>query len=118
MRENRADPSGSFDGHVDPLDLPPKFVRHGFRDGVYRNSLALEQLRRQVDARWPGRELGSDGDIGDAEHQARKSDHNPWVLDGEMGVVTAFDFTHDPAGGFDGEALSAAIARSQDVRLK
>lgn len=44
-------------------------------------------LRNQVNKRFPGRDKRSDGWIGDAAHQARKSDHNP----DEHGVVYALD---------------------------
>lgn len=58
-------------------------------------------------ARWPNRSKASDGIMGDASHQARKSDHN----DGN-----AFDVTHDPDNGCDGETI-AALAQ-QDRRTK
>jgi hypothetical protein len=47
----------------------------------------LATLRREINARFPNRDKRSDGWIGDASHQARKSDHNP---DG-AGVVHALD---------------------------
>ncbi len=48
-------------------------------------------LRKQIDKRWPRRDRRSDGWIGDAAHQARKSDHNP---DGR-GWVHAIDIDAD-----------------------
>ena len=35
-----------------------------------------------------------------------------------MGVVTALDITHDPAGGCDAGALAEAIRASRDPRVK
>jgi hypothetical protein len=74
---------------------------------------ALEQLRVQINATWPGRSLAADGGIGNAEHAARKSDHNP---DAD-GVVTARDFTHDPRVGFDSAQFAKALVTSQDPRI-
>jgi endonuclease G len=85
---------------------------------AWRVAKALLALRRQVDARAPRRNKASDGAIGDAIHATRNSDHNPWVRDGGMGVVTAIDITHDPAGGCDGSDLATALVASQDRRVK
>lgn len=52
----------------------------------------LVRLRDDLNARWPGRDKGSDGWIGDAAHQAQVSDHNP---DSTTGVVRALDIDKD-----------------------
>ena len=85
---------------------------------AWRVAKALLALRRQVDTRSPRRSKASDGAIGDAAHATRNSDHNPWVRDGGMGVVTAMDITHDPAGGCDADRLAKAFVSSQDRRVK
>ena len=51
---------------------------------------ALVQLLAQLDATWPERSRASDGILGDASHQARKSDHN---------TGDALDVTLDEANG-------------------
>lgn len=82
---------------------------------TWRLAKALEQLRAQVNAKWPGRSKQSDGSIGNAEHASRSSDHNAWI---EGSVVSAIDITHDPKSGCDSYALAAALVASQDPRLK
>lgn len=59
----------------------------------YFLSPALETLRAQINSRWPNRDKASDGWIGDAAHNARKSDHNPDYSDG--GIVRAIDVDKD-----------------------
>ena len=49
------------------------------------------QLREQIDDAFPDRSRISDGWIGDARHQARKSDHCPDAA----GWVRAIDITAD-----------------------
>jgi hypothetical protein len=51
-------------------------------------------LRAQVNKRWPNREKLSDGWIGNREHAARKSDHNPDA----QGWVHALDIDADLLG--------------------
>lgn len=94
---------------------PP--VPPGRRPG-WRVAEALLRLRTQVNALAPRRNTSSDGTIGDAAHAARQSDHNPWVKDGQTGIVTALDITHDPAGGCDAGKLAEAIVISRDRRIK
>lgn len=61
----------------------------------WRNCQASMTLVAEINQRWPGRDKGSDGTIGDAAHASRQSDHNPWVkLDG-VGVVRARDIDKD-----------------------
>jgi hypothetical protein len=86
---------------------------------AWRVARSLEQLREALNAQYPGRSTLSDGSIGDAAHASRTSDHNPWVIDSSgVGVVTARDFTHDPAHGFDAHAFAERLRLSRDPRIK
>lgn len=80
---------------------------------AWRMAPALEVLRHQINDRWPGRSLAADGGIGNEEHAARKSDHNP----NRDGVVTARDFTHDLRVGLDSKAVAHAIGDTKDKRI-
>jgi hypothetical protein len=84
----------------------------------WRVAKSLLKLRDQVNARAPHRNKASDGTIGDTAHCQRTSDHNPWVKDGSLGVVTALDVTHDPTGGCDANTIAEAIRASRDTRVK
>lgn len=70
---------------------------------------SLDQLRGEVNARWPKRSKRSDGTIGDEAHSARKSDHNP----NRRGSVNAIDIT---AKGISTGALIAAAKKHPSVR--
>lgn len=61
---------------------------------------ALEQLRSEVNRRFPDRDKASDGWVGDTSHQARPSDHNPcWDCPGKWeGIVRALDIDISPDG--------------------
>ncbi len=85
---------------------------------AWRLARTLEVLRSQVNELLPHRDKSSDGSIGDASHASRSSDHNPWVKDGSMGIVTAIDITHDPVGGFDSYAFAEMLRVNRDPRLK
>lgn len=80
---------------------------------AWRLAKSLITLRSQVDAAWPNRSKASDGTIGDAAHQATKSEHNP----NAAGVVTAIDITHDPASGADMQKLADSLIASGDSRI-
>jgi hypothetical protein len=54
-------------------------------------------LRNQINIAFPGRDRRSDGWIGDAKHQARRSDHNPDA----QGVVYALDIDENMGRGRD-----------------
>lgn len=84
----------------------------------WRPAESLVRLREQINARAPNRSKASDGTIGDAAHQSRDSDHNPWVQDEDVGVVTAIDITHDPDDGCDGNTIVTALVGSRDSRIK
>lgn len=85
---------------------------------AWRLARSLETLREQINARAPDRDKSSDGAIGDEAHASRSSDHNPWVRDGAMGVVTAIDVTHDPVRGVNAGALAETLRASGDPRIK
>ncbi len=88
----------------------------------WRLAKSLIKLYDQVDEARPNRDhtIGPDGSIGDAAHAARgsASDHNPWVKDGNTGVVTALDISHDPKHGVDTYAFAEHLRQSTDMRIK
>jgi len=84
----------------------------------WRVAHSLEKLRSQINTARPKRSKSSDGSIGDAAHASRSSDHNPWISDGTMGVVSAIDLTHDPKGGFDSYACAEMLRTKKDKRIK
>jgi hypothetical protein len=79
---------------------------------------SLGRLLAQLNALAPHRSKVSDGGIGDANHATRDSDHNPWYVLDSQPLVTARDFTNDPAGGLDCQRLADALRRARDSRLK
>jgi hypothetical protein len=85
---------------------------------AWRVAHSLDKLLAQLNGMAPWRSKVSDGSIGDAAHATRVSDHNPWfVLNGEH-LVTARDFTHDPANGLDCNWLAECLVAHKDTRIK
>jgi hypothetical protein len=64
---------------------------------AWRNCQASLTLVAAINAKYPARDRGSDGTIGDAAHATRSSDHNPWLIVDGVGVVRGRDITNDPA---------------------
>lgn len=81
----------------------------------WRVAKSLDVLLTQINEIAPKRSKGSDGSIGDADHANRSSDHNPHC---GPGVVTARDFTHDPKNGADMNAITEALRKAKDPRIK
>lgn len=84
----------------------------------WRIAKSLVRLKEQINAAFPNRDRTSDGGIGDAAHASRKSDHNPWVKDGQMGIVTAIDIDEDADSAGTLEPIIKAIQASRDPRVK
>jgi hypothetical protein len=84
----------------------------------WRVARSLLTLFDQFNHRYPDRSRVSDGTIGDANHQGTDSDHNPWYPPPDGGIVTAGDFTHDPAHGMDINRLTDELAATRDPRIK
>lgn len=85
---------------------------------AWRPAKCLVRLREQINELAPARSKASDGTIGDAAHASRASDHNPWVKDAEIGIVTAIDITNDPGRGCDAQKIVDALVSSKDKRIK
>jgi len=85
---------------------------------AWRVAYSLDKLLAQLNGLAPFRSKVSDGAIGDAAHATRDSDHNPWFVLGGQHLVTARDFTHDPANGLDCHWLAETLASGRDSRIK
>lgn len=82
---------------------------------TWRVARSLDVLLNQFNAACPRRSKASDGSIGDVAHASRDSDHNAWY---GPGIVTARDYTHDPANGMDIDVITDQLAASRDPRIK
>ncbi|WP_299971630.1 hypothetical protein [uncultured Roseobacter sp.] len=93
-------------------------VNRDFELRSWRPAHSLKILRQQLDGLFPARSKSSDGFIGDTNHCPGSSDHCPNILVDGVGVVAAFDCTHDPQNGCDMHVVTRAIANSRDKRVK
>lgn len=107
---------------VDDLEADPEnealFDASNACNVRWRVAKSLLTLRDEVNQAAPQRSKASDGTIGDAAHCRRQSDHNPWVRDGNIGVVTAMDITDDPTHGCSANNIAESIRERRDVRVK
>lgn len=83
-----------------------------------RLSKAAEQLRSEINTKYPKRDKRSDGWLGDSAHSARKSDHNPDA----QGWVRAIDIDADLVKGLFKDSWLLAdqirqIAQKGDKRI-
>ena len=106
------------DLHTDPDAPDPGAIVLEGPPLPWRVAEALKRLRAQVNELAPRRSKTSDGSVGDAAHQSRSSDHNPHIRDAGVGVVSAIDITHDPAGGCDAHRIAASLVSNRDARIK
>ncbi|MGB7981197.1 MAG: peptidoglycan-binding protein [Candidatus Nanopelagicales bacterium] len=72
---------------------------------------SLLKLRKEIDARWPGRSRASDGVIGDLRHSGTRNSHNPVGTAtgprvGTRGAVHAMDIT---ASGINVQSVLNAV---------
>jgi hypothetical protein len=84
----------------------------------WRVAGSLLKLRDQLNTKFPDRKKDSDGTIGDAAHCPGNSDHCLNIIDGNVGVLTGMDITHDPAHGLDAGVIAETLRRRQDPRIK
>ena len=87
---------------------------------AWRAAGSLLTLRDQVNAAIPKRAKNLDGLIANKRHHDANpnSDHEPWVKDCGVGVVTAMDITHDPKRGFDSYKFANYLLQIRDPRIK
>lgn len=86
---------------------------------AWRVMRSIDVLFDQLDAIAPNRSRASDGTIGDTAHQGTTSDHNPHYVAGVGSeIVTAGDYTHDPAGGCDAHRLAEVLRVHRDRRIE
>lgn len=86
----------------------PFTVDVGGRSVTWRNCRASDTLHYAVNRLWPMRDTALDGSYGDLAHPSRRSDHHPWLVIDEVGIVRARCFD---ANGIDGAWLAQQLRR-------
>jgi peptidoglycan hydrolase-like protein with peptidoglycan-binding domain len=84
---------------------------------AWRNCVASVTFIAAINQRWPKRDRKSDGTIGDAAHASRDSDHNPWVIVDDMGVVRARDLDKDGINAAQVAERLRRLGEAGDPRL-
>ena len=79
---------------------------------------SLVKLRQQINSAYRGRDRSTDGAIGDAAHNARKSDHNADWDSSPPGIVRAIDIDKDLLGGVTDPSVMQGLVNKliQDPR--
>ena len=79
---------------------------------------SLVKLRQQINSAYQGRDRSTDGAIGDAAHNARKSDHNADWDSSPPGMVRAIDIDKDLLGGVTDPSVMQGLVNKliQDPR--
>lgn len=118
MDANDAASSRHCDGNT--VELVAASEQDHAAGASWRVARSILTLFDQFNRRYPDHSRASDGTIGDASHQGQgtDSDHNPWYPLPDGGIVTAGDFTHDPAHGMDINRLTDELAATRDPRIK
>jgi peptidoglycan hydrolase-like protein with peptidoglycan-binding domain len=100
-------PASAADSPVDP----PQAALRASALFAWHLAPSLAGLRSEINGRWPGRDRGSDGAIGDLRHQASTNSHNPaghpgGPAYGTRGAVHALDIT---ARGIDVDLVLRSV---------
>jgi hypothetical protein len=109
------------DAYIEAIGIQPNFktiVPQAKVTAGWRPAKSLKQLQKQINASFPLRKKTSDGIIGDIAHCPGSSDHCPNIVEDGVGIVTAYDITHDPENGCDMSAVTKAVVASEDSRIK
>ena len=93
-------------------DEPPSTEPRVFTSDVdghvvrWRNCVASDTLHAAVNRRWPLRDTTADGTVGDITRPSRRSDHHPWLVIDQVGVIRARCFD---ANGIDAGWLAEQL---------